>query len=215
MLDRKHLIVAEHAQRRDELPPPLFAVPVAAGAENPRPIPLVGVWFGVQHPGPRQILRVDLRVLRVHIKYRVAEHSYRRNGVNPLPKQMAGIQIRPHRRPRNLAQPQQRLRVVHHESGMHFDGDLHAMFRRKFPMRPPVGRYNLFPLPLQNLQIVRRPRARHPVWRFRFSRIARTSRKIHDHRHFQLLCQQDRFAADFPRLSRPRFVGMQSVTVTT
>src|ERR1044071_7697073 len=53
VLDRENVIVAEHAQRRSELLPPLLAVAVAAGAEDPRPVALVGVALGVEHAGER------------------------------------------------------------------------------------------------------------------------------------------------------------------
>ena len=48
MLDGEHVIVAEHAQRGGEFPPPFLAMAVAAGAEDPRAIALVGVALGIQ-----------------------------------------------------------------------------------------------------------------------------------------------------------------------
>src|SRR5436305_1924075 len=54
MLDREHVIVAEHAERRDEFAPPLLAVAVAAGAEDPRAMALIGVTLGIQHARQRQ-----------------------------------------------------------------------------------------------------------------------------------------------------------------
>src|SRR5689334_12443255 len=60
VLDRKDIIVAEHAQRRSELLPPLRAVSVAARAEDPRPIALVRIALGVEHAGQRQVAVVNL-----------------------------------------------------------------------------------------------------------------------------------------------------------
>src|ERR1039458_4735774 len=51
VFDGEHVIVAEHAQRADEFLPPLGVVAVAAGAEDPGTIALVGITLGIQHAG--------------------------------------------------------------------------------------------------------------------------------------------------------------------
>src|SRR5690242_15277279 len=72
VLDGEHVVVAEHAQRGGELLPPLLAVAVAAGAEDPGAVALVGIRLGIEHAGEGQVAVVDLGVLGVHVEDGVA-----------------------------------------------------------------------------------------------------------------------------------------------
>src|SRR5439155_8081059 len=60
VLDGQNVVIAEHAQRRDELSPPRVGVAVAAGAEDPGAIPFVRILLGVEYAGLRQVRIVDL-----------------------------------------------------------------------------------------------------------------------------------------------------------
>ena len=65
--------------------------------------------------------------------------------------------------PGDRAQLQHRLRAVDHEPGMHLDGDLHAVIFGELRLLGPVRRRHFVPLPVQDFQILRRPRAGDPV----------------------------------------------------
>src|SRR6202011_2621265 len=82
MLDRQHVIVAEHAQRGNESLPPAGVVTVAASAKDPGAILLVSVELGIEHARHRQVSVVDLRVLSVHVENRIAQNSDCRDWVD-------------------------------------------------------------------------------------------------------------------------------------
>ena len=72
MLNGEHIVVAVHAQRADEFLPPLGAVTVAAGAENPGTMLFVGVQLHIKHAGAGQVDGIDLRILGVDVENRIA-----------------------------------------------------------------------------------------------------------------------------------------------
>src|ERR1035438_1255134 len=174
MLDRQNMIVTKHPQRRDKLAPPLRAVTVTAGAKDPAALALFGVPLGIKHPGARQVRRKDLRVFRMNMKDRVLKHADGGDRIDTLPEKVARVEVATHVAPRDRAQPQHRLRTVNHEPRMHFDSDLHSVIGRKLRVLGPIRRNHLVPLPIQHLQIFRRPWARHPVWSRGMRRIAGT-----------------------------------------
>ena len=73
------------------------------------------------------------------------------------------------------------LRAVDDEPGMHLDGDFHAVIFGELAVLGPVGRHFLLPLPVEQVQIIRRPRARHPVRVFRVVAVAGAAREIDHH----------------------------------
>src|SRR5579872_5886507 len=120
VLDRQDVIVPEHAQRGNELFPPLGAVAVAAGAEDPGPILLVGIELGIEHARRRQVSAVDLGILGVDVENSVAQDTDGGDGVDALPEHVARVVIAAERFTGDRAQPEQRLRAVGNEAGMHF-----------------------------------------------------------------------------------------------
>jgi hypothetical protein len=183
MLDRKYVIVTEHAKSGDEFFPPFLAMTVAAGAEDPTTIPLVRIFLGVEHTGERQIAIVDLRVFGVHVEDGVAQDTNRRNRIDTLPEHVAGIVVAPDRRSGDRPEFQHRFRAVHDKSGMHLDCDLDAMFFRKLGMLGPIRNYLLFPLPVEDIQVFRRPGAGDPVRVLSVIAVTRAAGEIYDGRH--------------------------------
>ena len=130
-----------------------------------------------------------------------------------LPEHVAGIVVAADRRAGDGAQLEHGLRAVGHEAGMHFDGDLHAVIGGEFGLLDPVGRHLGFPLPLQDLQVVRRPGAGDPVGPLGFVAIARAAGKIDDHGNAQFLGQADGFAADVLIVLGALLIGVQRIAV--
>jgi hypothetical protein len=100
MLDGEDAVVAEHPERGDKLFPPLCAMTIAAGAEDPPAIALVGVWLGVEYPGERQIGGIELGVFGVDVKDGVAEKANGCDGIDSLPEHVAWVVVAANRRPR-------------------------------------------------------------------------------------------------------------------
>ena len=191
-----------------------LAVAVAAGAEDPGAVALVGIALGIQHAGERQVALVDLRILGVNMIDAVVQHADGGDRIDALPEHMARVVIAAHRFAGDGAQFQHRLRAVDHEAGVHLDGDLHAVIRGEPGMPGPVRRHNLVPLPGEQFQILRRPRTRHPVRVFGFRRIARAAAEIDHHRYAQFLGQPDRPLADVLIVPGAVFIRMQRIAVT-
>ncbi len=138
VLDGEHVIVAVHAQSRDEFLPPAIWMAVAAGAEDPGAVLLVGILLGVEHAGLRQVVIVDLRVFGVDVEDGIAQDADRLDGVDALPEHVARIVVAADAIARDGAQLQHRLRAVDDEPGMHFDGDLHAVIFGELAVLGPV-----------------------------------------------------------------------------
>jgi hypothetical protein len=187
---------------------------VAAGAEYPGAVALVRIALGIQHAGKRQVALVDLRILGVNMIDAVVQHADSGDRIDGLPEHMARVVITAHRFAGDGAQFQHRLRAVDHEAGVHLDSNLHAVIRGEPGMLRPVGRHNLVPLPGEELQILRRPRTRHPVRVFGFRRIARAAAEIDHHWYTQFLGQPDRPLADFLVVPGAVLVRMQRIAVT-
>jgi len=105
------------------------------------------------------------------------------------------------------------FRAVDHEPRMHLDGDFDAVIGGELRLPDPIGRHHLLPLPLEDLEVIRRPRAGHPIGPFRLRGIARTAAEIHHHRHAQLLRQPDGFAAHLLVVFGVRPIRMQRIPV--
>src|SRR5260370_34773746 len=134
MFDGKHMVIAEHAKRGNELLPPLGSVPKSACAGDPAAVALVGVRLGVQYSGAWQVGCIELRILGMHVKDRIAQHADGRHRIDILPEHVAGIVVASNRRASNLTQPQHRFRAVDHKAGMHLDADLYAVPASALPM---------------------------------------------------------------------------------
>src|SRR5579884_1095889 len=112
VFDREHSVVAEHAQRRNKFLPPLRAMTITAGAKYPSTVALICIRFSVQNSSAQKVCWIELRVLCVHMENRIAQNTYRGDGINVLPEHMAWVIIAANGRPGNFAQPQQRLRTI-------------------------------------------------------------------------------------------------------
>ena len=126
---------------------------------------------------------------------------------------MAGIVIAADGRAGDGAQLEHGLRAVGYEAGMHFDGDLNAVVGGEFGLLDPVGGDLGFPLPLQDLQVIRRPGTGDPVGPLGFVAVAGAAGKIDDHGDAQFLGQTDGFAAGFLIMPGALLVGVQRVAV--
>ena len=72
---------------------------------------------------------------------------------------------------------QHRFRTVDDKARVHFDRDLYAVIFGELAVLDPEGSDFLFPLPVEQVQILRRPRAGNPIRIFRVCRYRRGSRK--------------------------------------
>src|SRR5258706_6797936 len=163
---------------------------IAAGAENPGAVALVGIFLSVEHAGLRKIRFVNLRVLGMHVEDRVAQNADGLDGVDGLPEHVAGIVVASDGFARDGAEPQHRLGAIDDEARMHFDGDLDAMIFSELRVPGPIRNYFLVPLPCQNIQILRWPWAGHPIRILGLVAIAGASREIDHNRHAELLSEQ-------------------------
>src|SRR5277367_1531141 len=195
VLDGQYMIVAEHPQRGNKLAPPFSAMAITTGAENPATIALLGVWPGIEHTGARQVRGIKLRIFGVNVEDGAFEYANGSNGINALPEKMAGIEVAAYAGSRDGAQLEHRFWAIHDKSGMHFDGDFHTMVGRKLRVLHPVRRDHFAPLPVQHLQVVGRPRTRHPVGGRRVRRIAGTSGEINHNGDAELFREQDSLSA--------------------
>src|SRR5665213_940416 len=186
---------------------------IADGAENPRTIALVGVFFRIEDSRHGEIPRVHLSVFRMYVKDAIPQHADGGDGVDALPEHMAGIVIATDRFPRNRAQAQHGFRVVNHEPGMHFDGDFHAVVSREPAVFLPVRRDAPLPLPLEQVEIFGWPRASDPVRIFSLVAVAGTSGEVDHHWDAQACGQFDRAAAYFPMRHANLPVGMERISV--
>src|SRR3984885_5134972 len=76
VLNRKRTVVAIHAQRGNELLPPLRAASIAAGAEDPSAIVLLCIRLGFTNARQGKIRRKHLRVLRVDMEDGLAKQPH-------------------------------------------------------------------------------------------------------------------------------------------
>src|SRR5271169_443009 len=215
VFDGEHGIVTEHSQGGDEFGPPLGAVTVTAGAEDPAAVALVSVRFGIEHAGARKIHRVKLRVFRVDVEDGVREHTDGGDGIDALPEKMAWIEVATYAGSCDVAEFEHRLRTIDHEPGMHFDGDLHAVISSELCVVDPIRCDYFAPLPVEDLEVIGRPGAGDPVGSSGRGRIAGASGEVDYHGDAELFGEQDGFAADLPVMLRTGFIRMQRVAVTT
>src|SRR5271156_7200776 len=97
---------------------------------------------------------------------------------------------------------------------MHFDSELHTVMLGEFGVLDPIRRDHFVPLPVENLQIFRRPRTGHPIGRSGARRITGATRKVNHHGYPKFFREKDRLAAHRSVLLCARLVRMQGVSVT-
>src|SRR5579864_418309 len=156
---------------------------IATGAEDPTAIAFLGVWLGVENARAYQVRRVELSVLCVNVEDGTSKHADGRDRIDVLPEEMTGIVVAADSFSCDRAETQHGLGVIHHEAGMHLNGNFHTMVRGEFRVLDPIGRNHLVPLPVENFAVVRRPWAGDPVGGGSIRGIARTSGKVNDHRN--------------------------------
>ena len=113
------------------------------------------------------------------------------------------------------AELEQGLGAIDQEAGVHLDGDLHTVIGGEAGVLGPVGRGDFVPLPFEDFKVLGRPGAGDPVGAAGSGRIAGTAGEIDDHRHAQLLGQQDGLAADFAIMTGALGIGMERIAVAT
>ncbi len=100
-----------------------------------------------------------------------------------LPKHVAGIVVAADVVAGNGAELKHGFRAVNDEPGMHLDRDFYAVVAGEFSVLGPVRRDLLFPLPIEDIKILRGPRTGHPIRVFRIIAIAWTTGKINHDRN--------------------------------
>ena len=111
-----------------KLAPPLGAVAVATGAEDPAAIAFFRVWLGVEHARAHQVRRIELRVFGVNMEDGAPEHAHRRDGIDAAARKDGwDRKLQP-----TFCPAIERSRSIvsglyDDEAGMHLDRDLHAV----------------------------------------------------------------------------------------
>src|SRR5262245_31394042 len=182
MLHRKRAVIANHAESRDKAAPEMPRVTIADGAENPGAIGLIAVMARIKHAVDFRIPFMNRQVFGVDMPDRAFEGPNGGARIDALPEQMRGIEIGADDRPRSFPQFQQRVWVVDDKAGMHLQRNfLNALAFRELRRLPPIRRYHPSPLIFEDLQVIRRPGAGHPIRLFIAWRAAGATAEInHD-----------------------------------
>lgn len=98
-------------------------MPIAHGAEQPAALLLAGEALGIQHAVDGAVEGVQTGILGMDEVDGVAQTANGRHRVDPLPEQVAGIEVRTDEGAYGLAQPKQRFGVVDAEARVHFQRD--------------------------------------------------------------------------------------------
>jgi len=93
MLDREYTVVADETKGRDEGLPPLGAMAVADGAEDPASGRFVGVGLGVENTVHCRVARVDGAVLGVDVVDAAFERLERLERIDALPEEMRWVEV--------------------------------------------------------------------------------------------------------------------------
>src|SRR3990172_5481731 len=165
MFDAQHPIVAHHLQGAEEAAPEEFIVAKTQGHVLPGAHPGLGHRAGVQRTVERHLLGVDAGVLGMNMKHRSgAQGAHHNEWIHVLKEEMAGIEIGADDfLTADPTKALQRARIIHSLAGVHLDGDAHAQAARLGSSPLPEGLDLLLPLPVQQLQVLTLPGARHPV----------------------------------------------------
>src|SRR4051812_20638460 len=122
---------------------------VAARAEDPGSIALIGVLLCIENACLRQIVIVNLSIFSVYVEDSISQHADRLDGIDTLPEHVAWIVVTADAIASDGAQLQHRFGTVDYEPGMHLDGDFDAVVFGELAMLNPVRRNFLLPLPLE------------------------------------------------------------------
>ena len=214
MLDGQNVVVAVYAQLADDIVPLQLAVTVAHRAERPAALAEICVRSGVQHAVAGDVGAVQPCVLGVEEMNGALQLADGHHRVDPLPEQVARVEVRADDFAHGFAQPKQRRRIIHAEPRVHFQRDLLNAVRRGEGGRLfPVGDQHVVPLILQCGAEIRRPGAGDPVWGFVQRAAAGAAAEPHDAADAQLLRQQyGAYEIVVIRL-RDRSVGVYGVAV--
>ena len=140
------------------------AVTEADRAEDPRAVDLVAEGLGVKHAVDGGVVGVDLGVLGVEVINGTLQGTDGGNGIDALPDEVRGVEVRADHVAHRLAQAKQRCGIVYAEAGVHLKGDLgDAMLLGKGGGLLPIGNQNLVPLVVEDLSKIVRPGAGDPV----------------------------------------------------
>src|SRR5213594_2427525 len=119
---------------------------------------------------------MNRHVLGMNMPDCALERAHCRAWVDALPEQVRWIEVRAESTPSSVAQAKQRFRIVHQKTRMHLERDFFdSVLARKLDRFLPIRNRHLSPLVFQNLQEIRRPRARHPIRLFVAWRATRTA----------------------------------------
>ena len=136
MLDGHHLVIADKAEVGDDLAPEVETVAVADRAEDPRAVDLVTEGLGVKHAVDGGVVLVDLGILGVEVVDGTLQRADSGNGVDALPNEVRGVEVRTDRVTHSGTQTEQGLGVVNAEAGVHLKGDLgHRQMRQSSSSR--------------------------------------------------------------------------------
>ena len=165
------------------------------------------------HAVHRDVLPVEIHILRVHVENRRSQRANRRRNSTPCQKKWLGSKLTPILSPHALPQFERAFDVIDDEARMRFERDLDAVVARERRGLRPVRNGLLFPLPFKHLEKLRRPRRRHPVRMRRDLRIAGASGERHDDRHFEPFGELDGLAEHLVVGFRSRRVRMERIAV--
>src|SRR6185295_15853722 len=77
--------------------------------------------------------------------------------------EMGRVEVRADDWIHGLAQLEEGLRVIDDKARMHFEADLDAIFFQERHGLLPVGDHDVVPLVIEDFEVIRRPRACHPI----------------------------------------------------
>src|SRR5205823_12066823 len=116
----------------------------------------------------------------------------------------------------SFAEPEQRHRVVHHETGMHLQSQfVHSMIAGELSGLLPIRNHSFLPLPIENLRVLGRPAIGRPIGHGVGGISSRTSRESDNDTHSQTFGQLYGAPEYLSVALRNLVVGMDRVTVTT
>src|SRR2546423_14156963 len=154
---------------------------IATRSKDPAAVPFIGVFLRVENTCFGQIKIVNLCVLSVHMEDAIAQYTDSLYGIDSLPEHMAGIVVTSDAVSRNRTKLQHGLGAIHDEARMHLNCDLHTVIFCKLAVIGPIGRNFLLPLPVEHIEVFRRPRTSDPIRELCVIAVTRTSGEVDNH----------------------------------
>src|SRR5207253_5030591 len=153
-------LVADFHVGANNFLPGIRAVPVADRAKRFGGLrKILGLECEIQHAVASHVVLEHDRIFHVGMKNGVllSQHADDRNWIATLPEKMAEVAIGADLLANRFAQSQQRHGIVDDEPWMHFERQLvDSVFTRKFGGVFPVWNDFFFPLPVEDLRVLRR-----------------------------------------------------------